>query len=154
MSELKEGKKAPAFSLPDSHGNKVSLKDFLGRKVVLYFYPKDMTSGCTQEACDFRDSFPKFEKIKTDVIGISKDPVKSHKKFSDKYELPFTLLSDEDVKICEKYGVWKEKSMYGKKYMGIERTTFIINEQGKIEKIFPKVKVKGHVEEVLKTLNE
>ncbi len=154
MSELKEGKKAPAFSLPDSNGNKASLKDFTGKKVVVYFYPKDMTSGCTQEACDFRDAFPAFGKLNAEVIGISKDPVKSHKKFSEKYKLPFTLLSDEDVKVVEKYGVWKEKSMYGRKYMGIERTTFIIDEEGKIKKIFPKVKVKGHVEEVIKALNE
>ena len=151
---LEEGKKAPQFTLPDSNGKKISLKDFLGKKVVLYFYPKDMTSGCTQEACDFRDNYPDFKKLKTIVLGISADPVDKHKKFSDKYELPFTLLSDEEKKVLEKYGVWKEKSMYGRKYMGIERTTFIIDENGKIQKIFPKVKVKGHVEEIKKILKE
>jgi peroxiredoxin Q/BCP len=154
MAELKEGKKAPAISLPDSDGKKVSLKDCLGSKVVIYFYPKDMTSGCTQEACDFRDAQPDFKKLNAEVIGISKDPVSKHKKFSDKYELPFTLLSDENGNVCEKYGVWQEKSMYGKKYMGIVRTTFVIDAEGKIAKIFPKVKVKGHVEEVQKVLSE
>lgn len=151
---LKEGKKAPVFTLPNEKEEKVSLKDFLGKKVVLYFYPKDMTSGCTQEACDFRDSHPNFKKIKAVVLGVSKDSVNSHKKFADKYELPFTLLSDEDKKVVEKYGVWKEKSMYGRKYMGIERTTVIIDEKGKVQKIFPKVKVKGHVEEVLEELRK
>ena len=149
---LKEGNKAPAFSLHDSDGNKVALKDFLGKQVVLYFYPKDMTSGCTQEACDFRDSHPHFKKLKTVVLGVSPDPISSHRKFADKHELPFTLLSDEDKKVVEKYGVWKEKSMYGRKYMGVERTTVIIDKDGKIQKIFPKVKVKGHVEEVLAEL--
>lgn len=151
---LSEGKKAPQFTLPDSYGNKVSLKSFLGKKVVLYFYPKDMTSGCTQEACDFRDSSPDFKKLKTTVLGVSVDPVDKHKKFTEKYELPFTLLSDEDKKVVEKYGVWVEKSMYGRKYMGIVRTTFIIDESGKIQKIYPKVKVKGHVEEVINFLGE
>lgn len=151
---LKEGNKAPAFTLPDKNGKKVALKDFEGKKVVLYFYPKDMTSGCTKEACDFRDSHPDFKKTKTVVLGVSADSVESHKKFSDKHELPFTLLSDEDKKVVEKYGVWKEKSMYGRKYMGIERTTVIIDEKGKVQKIFPKVKVKGHVEEVLAELRK
>ncbi|WKZ68439.1 MAG: thioredoxin-dependent thiol peroxidase [Melioribacteraceae bacterium] len=149
---IKEGNKAPQFTLPDSKGNKVSLKDYLGKKVVLYFYPKDMTSGCTQEACDFRDAHPNFKKLNAVVLGVSADSSASHQKFSDKYDLPFTLLSDEDKKVLEKYGVWKEKSMYGKKYMGIERTTVVINEDGKIQKIFPKVKVNGHIEEVLKEL--
>ena len=149
---LEEGKKAPAFTLESDKDKKVSLKDFLGKKVVLYFYPKDMTSGCTTEACDFRDAHPDFKKIKTVVLGVSADSVERHKKFSDKYDLPFTLLSDPDKKVLEKYGVWKEKSMYGRKYMGIERTTFIIDEKGKIQKIFPKVKVKGHVEKVLEEL--
>jgi len=133
---------------------KVSLKDFLGQKVILYFYPKDMTSGCTQEACDFRDSFPKFEKINAVVLGISKDALKLHKKFQEKYNLPFNLLSDESGEVCEKYDVWKEKSMYGKKYMGIERTTFLIDESGKIIKIFRKVKVKGHINEILEFLGK
>jgi len=151
---LKDGISAPDFSLSDSNGKKVSLNDFHGKKVILYFYPKDMTSGCTQEACDFRDQFPNFKKLKAVVIGISPDSAASHKKFEDKYELPFILLSDEKKQVVKKYGVWKEKSMYGKKYMGVERTTFIIDEQGKILKIFPKVKVNGHVEEVLQLLKE
>jgi peroxiredoxin Q/BCP len=150
--EIAEGKKAPAFTLPDSNGNKVALKDFIGEKVVLYFYPKDNTSGCTTEACDFNNSLKSFDKIKTKVIGVSKDSQKSHIKFRDKYDLKFTLLSDEDTKVLQKYGIWKEKSMYGKKYMGVVRTTFIIDEKGKIEKIFPKVKVKGHVDEILNYL--
>lgn len=149
---IKEGNKAPQFTLPDSNGNKVSIKDYLGKKVVLYFYPKVMTSGCTQEACDFRDAHPNFKKLNAVVLGVSADSSASHQKFSDKYDLPFTLLSDEDKKVLEKYGVWKEKSMYGKKYMGIERTTVVINEDGKIQKIFPKVKVNGHIQEVLKEL--
>lgn len=151
---LEIGKKAPAFSLLDGDGKKVSLSDFKGKKIVLYFYPKDMTSGCTQEACDFRDAFPKFGKLKSVVLGISADTVGSHKKFSEKYDLPFTLLSDDKKEVVEKYGVWKEKSMYGRKYMGIERTTFVIDEEGKIKNVFPKVKVAGHVEEVMKALGE
>ncbi len=149
---LEADKKAPAFSLQDGNGKKVSLSDFKGKKVVLYFYPKDMTSGCTQEACDFRDALPNFRKIKAAVLGVSIDSTASHKKFADKYDLPFTLLSDEKKEVVEKYGVWKEKSMYGKKYMGIERTTFIIDEAGKIQNIFPKVKIAGHVNEVMQAL--
>ena len=149
---LEIGKKAPTFSLLDSNGVRVSLNDYEGWKVVLYFYPKDMTSGCTKEACAFRDIFPNFKKVKTVVIGISADSVASHKKFESKYDLPFTLLSDEKKEVVSKYGVWKEKSMYGRKYMGIERTTFIIDENGLIKNIFPKVKVDGHVEDVMKSL--
>jgi len=151
---LKIGDKAPPFTLLDKNNQKISLKDFKEKKVVLYFYPKDMTSGCTREACDFRDAFPAFNKLKSVVIGISADSAASHNKFADKYELPFTLLSDENKEVVEKYGVWKEKSMYGKKYMGIERTTFLIDEKGIIKNIFPKVKVAGHVEEVMKALGE
>ncbi len=150
---LQEGKKAPAFTLPDKDGKKYSLKDFSGKKVVLYFYPKDMTSGCTAEACDFRDAYSDFSKLNAVVIGVSKDSGKSHQKFIDKHELPFLLLSDEDTKINQKYGVWKEKSMYGRKYFGTVRTTFVIDEKGKIAKIFPKVKVKNHVNEVKKFIN-
>lgn len=149
---LEVGKKAPSFSLPDTNGKKVSLKDFLGKRVILYFYPKDMTSGCTKEACDFRDNFPNFNKLNIQIIGISPDSIESHKKFAEKYNLPFILLSDEKKDVIQKYGVWKEKSLYGKKYMGVERTTFIIDENGKIMHIFPKVKVNGHVEEILKIL--
>jgi len=149
---LKTGDKAPAFTLADDSGKKVSLKDFKGKKVVLYFYPKDLTPGCTVEACDFRDASAALKKKKAVVLGISKDSVSLHGKFRDKHELNFPLLSDEDGKVCEAYGVWQEKSMYGKKYMGIARTTFIIGTTGKIEKIFEKVKVKGHTEEVLGAL--
>ncbi len=149
---LKEGSKAPTFTLPNQDGKKVSLKDFLGKKVVLYFYPKDMTSGCTKEACDFRDHIKLFNNKDVVVLGLSPDSVQSHKKFQEKYGLPFDLLSDESKKVLEKYGVWKEKSMYGKKYFGVERTTFIIDENGKIKKIFPKVKVNGHIKEVLQAL--
>jgi len=148
------GKKAPDFSLLDQDGKKVSLKNFKGKKVVLYFYPKDNTSGCTKEACNFRDEFPKFKKSDSVILGVSPDSVSSHKKFADKYKLPFTLLSDEDKKVLEKYEVWKEKSMYGRKYMGVERTTFIIDENGKIKKIFNKVKVDGHNKEVMEALKD
>lgn len=151
---LEVGKKAPDFVLPNQDGKKVSLKDFKGKKIVLYFYPKDNTSGCTKEACNFRDEFPKFKKSSAVIIGVSPDSVGSHKKFAEKYDLPFMLLADEDKKVLQLYDVWKEKSMYGKKYMGVERTTFIIDENGKIKKIFNKVKVDGHNEEVMKALKE
>ncbi|MCL4548934.1 MAG: thioredoxin-dependent thiol peroxidase [Bacteroidetes bacterium] len=151
---LEAGKKAPSFTLPDEDNKKISLSDFKGKKVVLYFYPKDMTSGCTHEACDFRDTFPDFQKLKAVILGVSIDSPESHKKFSDKYELPFALLSDADKKVVQKYGVWKEKSMYGRKYMGIERTTFIIDGEGVIRNIFQKVKVSGHADEVMKSLGE
>jgi peroxiredoxin Q/BCP len=150
---LKEGSKAPTFKLKNQNGETVSLGDYQGKRVVLYFYPKDDTSGCTKEACSFRDVFPKFGKLNAEILGVSADSVESHKKFAQKYKLPFTLLSDESKKMIEKYGVWKEKSMYGRKYMGIERTTFIIDENGIIKKIFPKVKVTEHDKEVLEVLN-
>ncbi len=149
---IEENKKAPQFTLPDQTGKKISLKDFKGKKVVLYFYPKDNTPGCTKEACDFRDSIEDFKKIKAVVLGVSPDSIESHKKFAEKYDLPFPLLSDPEKKVLNKYGVWKEKSMYGRKYMGVERTTVVIDENGKIMKIFPKVKVKGHVDQVKKIL--
>jgi peroxiredoxin Q/BCP len=149
---LKVGSKAPDFTAPTDGGGKVSLKDFKGKTVVLYFYPKDNTSGCTAEACDFRDTTAQFKKKKAVVLGVSPDSVKSHDSFKSKFELPFPLLADEDHKIAEKYGVWKEKSMYGRKYMGIERTTFVIDGDGKIAAIYPKVKVAGHVAEVLEKL--
>lgn len=149
---LKEGDNAPAFTLKSDEGNHISLKDLKGKKVILYFYPKDDTSGCTAQACSFRDNIKMFEKQNTVVIGVSKDNTKSHQKFKIKYELPFTLLSDENLEMLKDYDVWKEKSMYGKKYMGIERTTFIIDEEGKIRKIFSKVKVEGHMEDVLQAL--
>lgn len=149
---LKIGDKAPAFTLTDDSGKKVSLKDFKGKTVVLYFYPKDLTPGCTVEACDFRDASPTIKKKKAVVLGVSRDTVALHGKFRDKHELNFPLLADEEGEVCKAYGVWQEKSMYGKKYMGIARTTFVIGPTGKIEQVFEKVKVKGHVDEVLETL--
>ena len=146
---VQETKPAPAFSLDSTEGRPLSLKDFKGQKVVLYFYPKDDTSGCTAEACSFRDDFSAFKKAGAVILGVSPDTLKSHDKFKGKYDLPFTLLADPDHTVAEKYGVWKEKSMYGRKYMGIERTTFIIDSAGKIAKIFPKVKVTGHAQDVL-----
>ncbi|HSR17827.1 MAG TPA: thioredoxin-dependent thiol peroxidase, partial [Ignavibacteriaceae bacterium] len=138
---LEEGKKAPFFTLKNQDGKSISLKDFYGKKVVLYFYPKDDTSGCTKEACSFRDGLPEFNNLNAVILGVSPDSVESHKKFAEKYNLPFTLLSDEPREVIEKYEVWKEKNNYGKKYMGVERTTFLIDENGMIKKIFSKVKV-------------
>jgi len=151
---LKVGDKAPSFKLKNQDGETISLSDLKGKPIVLYFYPKDDTSGCTKEACNFRDEFPKFGKMKAEIIGISADSVESHKKFAEKYKLPFNLLSDVKKEVIEKYGVWQEKSMYGKKYMGIVRTTFIIDASGKIGKIFPKVKVDNHNKEVMEALKE
>jgi len=150
---LNEGDKAPDFSATDDKGNTVSLKDLRGKKIVLYFYPKDDTTGCTKEACDFRDNLARIKRKDAIVLGVSPDSVKKHTKFKDKYDLTFPLLADEEKKIVNDYGVWKEKSMYGRKYMGVERTTFLIDEKGKIAKIFPKVKVAGHVDEVLEALS-
>lgn len=147
--ELKIGSKAPAFDLPASSGSKISLAKLKGKNVVLYFYPKDDTPGCTVEAKQFGDLAADFKKANTVVLGISKDSVKSHDKFKDKYCLPFELLSDEDGKICEAYGTWVEKSMYGKTYMGIQRDTFLIDAEGKIAQIWRKVKPDGHPAEVL-----
>lgn len=146
---VNEGDKAPDFSLPTDGGGSVSLKDLKGKAVVLYFYPKDSTPGCTKEACGFRDLMPDFSKVDAEIIGVSKDSVKRHDNFKAKYELPFRLASDEDGDVCERYGVWVEKSMYGKKFMGIERATFLIDAKGKVRKVWRKVKVSGHVEEVL-----
>ena len=152
--ELKIGQKAPDFNVMNNKGENVKLSGFKGKKVVLYFYPKDDTPGCTTEACAFRDGIDQIKKRGAVVLGVSADSVDSHKKFIDKFDLNFPLLADTDKKIVEAYGTWKEKSMYGKKYMGIERTTFIIDEQGKISHIFPKVKVNEHYEEVLAALKE
>ena len=154
MPDVKAGDRAPAFTLPDDRGQPVSLSDFKGKRVVLYFYPKDDTSGCTKEACDFRDAFPRFGKIDAEVIGVSPDSVESHRKFKKKYELPFKLLADEGHKLADRFGVWKEKSMYGRKFMGIERTTVLIDPNGRVARIFPKVRVPGHVEEVESALRE
>src|SRR5579871_987612 len=152
--DLKVGQKAPDFTAMNDKGEKVKLSDFKGKKVVLYFYPKDDTPGCTKEACNFRDGFAEIKSRGAVVLGVSADSVDSHKKFKNKFELNFPLLSDPDKKMIESYGVWQEKSMYGKKYMGVERTTFIIDSQGKISHIFPKVKVAEHYDEVLEALDE
>ena len=149
MATLKEGNKAPDFTLADARGKKVKLSDFKGKKVILYFYPRDNTPGCTQEACDFRDRNKDFEKSNTLVIGVSPDTTTSHQGFLAKHELPFILLSDPDKKVAEKYGVFQEKNMYGKKVMGIERSTFLIDEGGKLVKEMRKVKVKGHADLLL-----
>ena len=150
---VKEGNKAPDFSAADQNGNKVKLSSFKGKKnVVLYFYPKDMTPGCTTEACDFRDQFKKFKT--TEILGVSIDSPERHQKFIEKYDLPFTLISDVDQKVVNKYGVWQEKKLYGRTFMGIVRSTFIIDKSGVVRKIFPKVKVKGHIDEVMEVLKE
>ncbi len=149
-----EGKKAPAFSLPSVSGGTVSLKDLKGKNVVLYFYPKDNTPGCTQESCDFRDNFARIQAKGAVVFGVSPDSIASHEKFRSKYDLPFDLLSDESHEMLETYDVWKEKNMYGRKFMGVERTTVLIDSDGIIRRIWPKVKVKGHVDDVLAALEE
>ena len=146
---LNEGDKAPSFAAKDENGNKVKLSDYKGKKLALYFYPRDMTPGCTKQACSLRDGFSDLKKNNIEVVGVSTDDEKKHQKFIAKYELPFTLIADTDQKVSEKYGVWVEKNMYGKKYMGIKRTTFLIDEDGKIVKIFKKVKVSEHADEVL-----
>ena len=148
-AELAEGSKAPAFDLPADGGGRVKLKDFAGKAVVLYFYPKDDTSGCTKEAIDFSAAEKQFAKAGAAIVGVSKDSVAAHDKFKAKHKLKVALGSDEDGKTVEAYGVWVEKSMYGRKYMGIERTTFLIDGKGVIRKIWRKVKVPGHVEEAL-----
>jgi peroxiredoxin Q/BCP len=149
---IEPGAKAPDFTLPTDGDGSVTLSKLKGKKVVLYFYPKDDTSGCTAEACGFRDSLPNFRKIDAVVIGVSRDSVASHDKFKKKYELPFTLAADTDGKVTERYGVWVEKSMYGRKYMGIERATFLIDEKGVVRNVWHKVKVTGHVDEVMKAV--
>ncbi len=149
---LKPGAKAPAFKLPASGGETIGLKDLKGKPVVLYFYPKDDTSGCTTEACEFRDHWKAVRKAGAVVLGVSPDPVTAHDKFRAKYKLPFPLLADVDHAVAEAYGVWGEKSMYGRKYFGILRTTFLIGADGRIVKVFEKVKPKGHAAEVLAAL--
>ena len=148
------GDPAPDFSLPDDTGRVRGLKDFRGKKLVLYFYPKDATPGCTTEACDFRDNMNRVAATGAAVAGVSADSVDSHKRFKEKQTLNFPLLSDPDRVALEAYGVWQEKSLYGRKFMGIVRTTFIINGKGIVTHVFPKVKVSGHVDEVLKALKE
>ncbi|MDP3533635.1 MAG: thioredoxin-dependent thiol peroxidase [Alphaproteobacteria bacterium] len=149
---LEVGQKAPDFKVLNDENKEVSLSDFLGQKIVLYFYPKDDTSGCTKEACNFRDQLPAFQNLKAVILGVSKDNVASHQKFKAKYDLPFMLLADEKLEFCQAYGVWVDKSMYGKTYKGIERSTFLINEKGIIAHIWRKVKVEGHDQDVLKII--
>jgi peroxiredoxin Q/BCP len=151
---VKVNDKAPEFTLPDQNGKEVSLKDFRGQYVVLYFYPRADTPGCTVEACEFRDSYRKIQNTGAVILGISPDQPKAQKKFEEKYKLPFTLLGDADKKVCNAFGVIQEKNMYGKKVMGVARTTFIIGPDGKIKYIFEKVKPQGHAEEVLDYLKE
>ena len=154
MSLIDPGKKAPAFSLPDQAGTKHSLADYEGQPVVLYFYPKDDTPGCTTESCAFQDNLPKFKKSKAAVLGMSVLNSASKAKFADKYGLKFPLLADEDHTVIEKYGAWQEKSMYGKKYMGVARTTYLIGPDGKVVKRWDGVKVDGHAEEVLAAVQQ
>lgn len=149
---VEAGRKAPDFSASTDGGGKLRLSELRGRPVVLYFYPKDDTSGCTKQACAFRDARPDFGKVKATVLGVSRDSVASHDKFKKKHDLNFPLVSDESGKICEKYGTWVEKSMYGRKYMGIERATFLIDADGVVRHVWRKVKVPGHVDEVLEAL--
>lgn len=151
--ELKPGDKAPDFHLPRDGGDVVSLASFAGRKLALYFYPKDDTSGCTKEACSFRDRLPDFGKLGVPVFGVSPDDAKAHAKFVKKYALNFPLLVDPDKQLLQAYGVWAEKSMYGRTYMGVLRATFIVGADGRIEKVWPKVKPEGHADEVLAALN-
>ncbi len=150
---LKEGQKAPSFKSQANNGKEISLKDYAGKsRIVLYFYPKDDTPGCTVEACAFRDNVKKIESQDAVVLGVSPDGVDSHNKFIQKFKLPFLLLADEDKSICQDYGVWVKKSMYGREYMGVARTTFVVGKDGKIEKIYEKVKPEGHAEEILEFL--
>ena len=146
---LEAGVKAPAFTLPDQDGNPVSLSDFLGKKVILYFYPKDNTPGCTRQACAFAGSYDAFRDLDAVVIGVSKDSTASHRKFAEKYDLPFLLLSDPELGVLQAYGVWQEKKLYGKVSMGVVRTTFIIDETGVIEKVMPKVKPDTNAADIL-----
>ncbi len=154
MTTLKIGDKAPDFTLPKDGGGTITLSALKGQKVILYFYPKDDTSGCTKEACSFNENLKPLEKLNAAVIGISKDSVKSHDKFKAKYGLTFPLVSDENNTVCEQYGTWVEKSLYGRKYMGIDRVTFLIDEQGVIAQIWPKVKVEGHTQEIMEALGQ
>lgn len=149
---LQQGTKAPDFTLPDKDNHPVSLSDFKGKKVILYFYPKDNTKGCTTQACTFRDAYSEFEALGAVVIGVSKDSTRSHTNFASKYELPFLLLSDPKTEVIQAYDVWKEKKMYGKTYMGIVRTTYIIDEAGMIEKVYEKVKPAENADQILEHL--
>lgn len=148
------GKQAPDFTLQNQDGEEVTLSDYRGKNVVLYFYPKDMTPGCTTQACDFRDNYSEFEKYNTVIIGISPDPIERHQKFIEKHELPFQLLADVDQKVANLYEVWKLKKNFGREYYGIERSTFIIDKDGIVRKEYRKVRVKGHIEETLQFVKE
>ncbi|MGI8542587.1 MAG: thioredoxin-dependent thiol peroxidase [Aridibacter sp.] len=150
---IEPGEKAPDFTGKDQNGEEIKLSDYKGKKVVLYFYPKDDTPGCTKQACSLRDGFAELKKNNIEVLGVSADDKESHQKFIEKYDLPFTLLADTEKEIINKYGVYGEKNMYGKKYMGIKRTAFLIDEKGKIKKIFKRVKTDEHADEVLKAFN-
>jgi peroxiredoxin Q/BCP len=152
MTILTEGSQAPEIDLPTDNGGHFRLSDLKGEKVLVYFYPKDDTSGCTKESCSLSENIKSFERLGCTVVGISKDSVKSHDKFKKKYDLQFALASDQESDVCERYGVWIEKSLYGRKYMGIDRTTFLIDENGAIQKIWHKVKVEGHTDEILQEL--
>jgi peroxiredoxin Q/BCP len=152
MAALKVGDRAPDFTLPTGEGKKLSLRSLRGKNVILYFYPKDNTSGCTKEACSFRDNFEAIKRKGAVIVGVSTDSPESHSRFAAQYDLPFVLASDERKELVKKYGVWKKKSMYGRVYMGTQRTTFVIDEKGVISNIFPKVKVEGHTEELLSVI--
>jgi peroxiredoxin Q/BCP len=154
MSLLQPGQPAPSFSATDQDGKTVTLDEYRGKKVILYFYPKDDTPGCTREACAFRDNFPNFKKIHVEVLGVSVDGDKSHRKFADKLGLPFRLVADPGKTIVEAYGVWGKKKFMGKEYMGTNRVTYLIDEQGMIEHVWPKVKPEGHAEELLHYLQQ
>lgn len=151
---INEGDRSPEFSLQADDNSVVTRDSLKGKKAILFFYPKDDTSGCTKEACAFRDAFPEFGKIDATVLGVSPDNIDSHRKFKKKYDLPYKLLVDENHRLADAFGVWKEKSLYGRKYMGIERTTIILDKNGRVARIFPKVKVPGHVEEVERAVRE
>lgn len=149
------GKPAPDFSLPSTTGERISLRQFKGKKtVILYFYPKDETPGCTKQACAFREAFDEFENLNVEILGVSTDSLESHESFKRRHILPFTLLADEDAAVSKAYGVYKQRNLYGKKYMGIERTTFVIDRTGRVAQIYPKVKVEGHIQELLEFLAE
>lgn len=150
--ELKIGDKLPDITLPSDEDKQINVKDYIGKNIVIYFYPKDDTSGCTTEAIDFSSAINEFKKLNTIIIGISRDPIKKHAKFKLKHELKHILLSDIEGEICEKFNCWVEKSMYGRKYMGVARKTFLVNTEGMIEKIWPKVKIAGHVEDVINSI--
>ena len=154
MADLQIGNEAPNFTLPTNNNGEISLSSLKGKYVILYFYPKDSTPGCTIESCGFRDALPAFETLNAAIIGLSKCSVTKHDKFVSKYDLNFPLASDEKGSVCEAYGTWGERSLYGKKYMGIERSTFLINPEGEIVAIWRKVKVKGHIEDVKSTLDK